>query len=690
MIDLKRAYRADPLAKLVREDTFVGWVYEIDYDVARVMTSDLWKKRAFGVPHNCFLTAAAFHEDMYADVSEAERAVILLRVVRSSRLPAHDDLLQAKIDHFQRQPSTRLREYDDLTKNQLQFGGLECRVLGQFYHRDGVLRLGSDLENYEVAGSLNVFRPRGGGLAAIVNYLDPDLADRAAQEAQQRGIDPGRASEVRFRIGSVRYTSTDFVHRSASSELVPVYFQATDFLARRTGVFGMTRSGKSNTVKHLISVVKQVADDSGARIGQLIYDLRGEYANPNTQDRGSLASVYPNEVECYRMVPTKGFRLLQGNFYLQLEEGMATIRDVVRENPSSNAQDVRIFLDCSLAEPPREERSLHSPWQVKVAAYRAMLFKAGFDAPNDFAVSFPANDGVRTAVRGVLGSDSLGGKDPTRGLSLDEAMRWFEAARSANRTSPLTSTSGRPWLDGETLAILNMLAQRNSNDAYINGYRVLTESRKYHAKPRERDVADEIYDFLQQGKIVILDLSVGPVEIRDRVTKKIAARVFAGSQQIFLGGKLPPNIVIYVEEAHNLVSKKAELTDIWPMIAKEGAKFGIAFVMSTQEPSSIHPNILDNTENWMVTHLNNDDEVRHLSKFYDFADFAPSLKHATDVGFARVRTLSSKFVIPIQIDKFDPERLTAEREAGRSLLVADSSDLTTLPISTDSAPTTGQ
>lgn len=675
MIDVKRAYRADPLVKLVRQDSFVGWVYEIDYDVARVMTSDLWKKRALGVPHNSFLTAASFHEDTYAETPDADRSIILLRVVGSSRLPAHDDLLQAKIDHFQRQPSTRLRDYDDLTKNQLQFGGLECRVLGAFYRRDGVLRLGSDLENYEVAGSLNVFRPRGDGLAAIVNYLDPDLAERAAEEAAQRGIDPSRAREVRFQIGSVRYTSTDLIHRSADTEMVPVYFQATDFLARRTGIFGMTRSGKSNTVKHLISVVKQVADDSGAKIGQLIYDLRGEYANPNTQDRGSIASVYPGDVECYRMVHSKGFRLLQGNFYLQLQEGMATVRDIIRENPSSSAQDIRIFLDCTFAEPPEQERGLHYPWQVKVAAYRTMLYKAGFEPPDNFLVKFQTNDGVRRAVRAALG-DALGDKDPKFGLTLNEAVRWFEAARSANRVgSGLTSSGGGPWLDSETNAILNMLAQKNANDAFINGFRVLSESRKYHAKTRERDVADEIYEFLQTGKVVILDLSVGPVEIRDRITKKIAARVFEGSQGIFLEGRLPPSIVIYVEEAHNLVSKDAKLTDIWPTIAKEGAKFGIAFVMSTQEPSSIHSNILANTENWVVTHLNNDDEIRHLSKFYDFADFAPSLKHATDVGFARVRTLSSKFVIPVQIDKFDPESLAKQRKAGQSLLTQGNSEL---------------
>jgi hypothetical protein len=654
---LDELLQSNKLVSLVQKENFVGWVYSIDYENALVVTNDDWKQKVKGIPHNSFLVATSFDPEKFSATSDMDREVILLRVVGTSKLPQDDDMVRTKIDNYQNQTSTYLndadKDFDNITKNRLQFGGLNCRVLGTFYVDNNTLCLGSDIENFSVSMRLSVFMPKGDALKTIVNYVDPIRRSKAKEDFAALGIE----GEIEpFKIGTVRYTSTDRLHRSNENDKVPFYIQPSDFLARRTAVLGMTRTGKSNMIKQTVSVVKDISDRYGLKIGQLIYDINGEYANANQQDSGSISDIYIDECVKYRMITSSGFRPLLNNFYEELEEGHEIISDIISENNPSN--DLKIFRTISLYKPDVTDNSSLKRWRVKTALYKSILYKAGFAAANGYRVYFDANKGVTSRVDPDV--------DPKNGLTLSEAIEWFEKAREVHKESPLlssNSTKSNPknWFDDECLAMLNVLAAKNTSDTPIHGYKALFEAKKYHSPDRVNDVADEIYKLLIDGKIVILDLSVGNAILRDKISKRIAAYVFNSSMQEFTDGNTPPNIVIYIEEAHNLIGKGMELTDTWPRLAKEGAKYRIALVYATQEVSSVHPNILANTENWFVSHLNSDREIKELAKFYDFADFSQSLLRSQDVGFSRVKTLSSPYVIPIQIDKFDPERIKNKR-----------------------------
>lgn len=671
---------SSPLIKLLGnyKENHVGYVYSMSFTDVSVLTNDAWKEQVAGIPHNSFLVAAAFDPNKMSETHTFDKEIVLLRVLGPSPLPSDADLIKTRIEHNQRRIEEEvfvtdvLDGLDPLTHAELQYGALKCRILGTFYEDNGELRLGSDLENYMSSTRLRVFKPRGDALNLIINHINPEVKNKSLEEARKSGFS-GLPTPIE--IGTVRYTSTARLHRGRDESLVPVMIQPSDFLARRTAVLGMTRTGKSNTVKTTVAAVALSAIKDNIKVGQIIFDINGEYANANHQDDGSsIADVFGNRCIRYRSLETLGFEDLRTNFYEEPDQGLNLIQSLFQQDKSPfSGQDLDNFMSSSLEEPDPADRSEHTRWKNRRSVFQCILKKAGYVIPNNYKIYVPRAKNLVTQLEKFAES-----QDPqieitipsADTIDITEASNWFETLRmlnlrikedQKNKGKPQigieSSTKGNPWIDPTMESYLNMLVRENSRGNPFGGYRAIGKYTPYHTNRRKTDVTTEIIGHLDDGKIVILDLSSGPVEVRTVLSERIARQIFEKSFSAMNEGRIPQNVVIYVEEAHNLVGKKEPLTSTWPRIAKEGAKAKIAFIYATQEPSSIHPNILANTENWFVTHLNNEDELRSLGKFYDFADFHDSLKNAQDVGFARIKTLSSPFVVPTQINRFTPTEL---------------------------------
>lgn len=705
-----------PLAKIVgnAKSNHVGYVYSMNFTEAFVLTNDSWKEQVAGVPHNSFLIASGFDPERLSEASELDREVLLLRVIGPSHLPSDMELIKTRVEHNQRRTADEIFTQDSndgldpITHAELQYGGLKCRILGTFYvSNSGEFRLGSDIENYMSSTRLRVFKPRGEGLNMIVNHINPEVARKAEEEAKKSGFE---GTPTPINIGTVRYTSSDRLHRGASEPLVPVNIQPTDFLARRTAILGMTRTGKSNTLKTTVSAVAMAARKDGNNVGQIIFDINGEYANANHQDDGSsIADVFADGVVCYRGVKTSNpaFKDLRNNFYKQPHIGLQIIQDILKEEQLAN--DMKILVSSLSLDPLPDDATEGeiARYNRHVAAFKALLFVRGYESPQGEKVQLKVSKAVKRQLLEQNFPEEISeleeklGKRPTQsdiedfaeaffpkyefGTNLADIAKLFEYARVADRSiradyeqavkefkgkgtkipqglwpSLRSGKSKDDWLDDELKALSNLIVAKSENNMPIRVKSLLGPIADYHSAARDGEVEDEIYRALISGKIVILDLSVGTEAVRKSMAHRIAQHILRKSMESFHRGESNQNIVIYVEEAHNLIGKKDDLTGTWPRIAKEGAKAKIAFVYATQEPSSIHPNILANTENWFVTHLNNEDELRALGKFYDFADFHASLKSAQDVGFARIKTLSSPFVVPTQINRFTPQQLQKE------------------------------
>jgi hypothetical protein len=157
------------------------------------------------------------------------------------------------------------------------------------------------------------------------------------------------------------------------------------------------------------------------------------------------------------------------------------------------------------------------------------------------------------------------------------------------------------------------------------------------------------------GRLAIVDLSSGNDVVAKVMSERIVTHLLNRASERFRSDTDPVEMQIVVEEAHNLFDRggREVADDPWVRLSKEAAKYRIGLIYATQEVTSVDKRILSNTSNWLIAHLNSDHETRELAHYYDFKVWAPSIMRAEDVGFVRMKTYSGKYIVPVQIAKFD-------------------------------------
>ena len=427
--------KANEVAKQYDEMRFVGYVLEIGYDTVTIITSDPFKIAVGGVPRNSLLIMAP------ASYDRLPPHFTLLRVLEAAPTPLSKEVQQT---YFELQKKS-MPELDIFTQSELQWGALKTGVLGMFYPHPveiDQIEFSGDMNNFVSAHKYRVYAPDDDLLRLITNSMVPN--------------------ENRFPIGDLRLTECRLPLPDKPQPNVTAYVSTKDFMGARTAMFGKTRLGKSNVVKLIAqSLIETTADTKS--VGQVIFDINGEYANDNPQDDSrSLKSGYPDRCFVYALTkkaetPSEQLKL---NFYENTDRSHRVLANLL-ETEGRTSIYVKAFIGAEIPSlevlnslPVNEKKRA----QRRILMYWAILKKAGYPF-NEAALSnkMRFDPGYNASFRlAVYGGDTQPNINSLSSL-VNEFEQIANFIKSKSDNDPiLQSKSGRSLFERDERATLRV------------------------------------------------------------------------------------------------------------------------------------------------------------------------------------------------------------------------------------------
>ncbi|KKZ14972.1 MAG: ATPase [Candidatus Synechococcus spongiarum 142] len=176
---------------------------------------------------------------------------------------------------------------------------------------------------------------------------------------------------------------------------------------------------------------------------------------------------------------------------------------------------------------------------------------------------------------------------------------------------------------------LEALASQEKVSKYLDS--LVARIRTFLSDPRIKRVIDSptnditLYQWLMDyigaaasaGSCVsVIDLSLVPTEVVHVVTAVIARMTFEALQRYAkLNNKTLPTVMV-MEEAHTFIKRYKEDVEnqnaasvccqVFERIAREGRKFGLGLVISSQRPSELSPTVLSQCNTYLLHRISND------------------------------------------------------------------------------------
>lgn len=434
---------------------------------------------------------------------------------------------------------------------------------------------------------------------------------------------------------------------------------------RHLAVLGNTGSGKSCSVAGLIRWSMDEARkanggaDPNARF--IVLDPNGEYAK-TFRDMGKVRvfAVEPAEGIEQLQVPLWFWNSAEWCAFTQasaktqrptLIQALRSVRDGAVESSFAPSHGMRRFLR-TIASVIQIERNAGRPWASfphpknfleKIAKWQEELAgDASFSQPESEALA-ALNSKISDFV--VARTPTQANKYPNTDFTRTEITEFLQLAQAAHSAFggsdtdilPIDADVPRPFTGDQLLRSVEANAELLNVSDHVETMlmrirTILSDSRMKNITGAAEAVT--LHGWLTEyiggnkasnGTITVIDLSLVPAEVVHIITAIIARMTLEALQRYrkLQKGKTLPTVLV-MEEAHTFIKRYMDDTEnqnaasiccqVFEKIAREGRKFGLGLVLSSQRPSELSPTVLSQCNSFLLHRISNDSDQALVHK----------------------------------------------------------------------------
>lgn len=423
---------------------------------------------------------------------------------------------------------------------------------------------------------------------------------------------------------------------------------------RHLAVLGNTGSGKSCTVAGLIQWSIKAATKAGMKPNArfIILDPNGEYSKV-FKDSGRIFAVNseanPLQVPLWFWNSSEWSSFTQAKAGAQaplLKKALRAMRNEEFELNENVIIELRRFLGTLIIS-IRHEQSIGSPWgsfpkpknfygKICIWSESIELFKSRLIEDDTQLDDLLQKLNLYKAARSgqYPNYDSTYGEIDNLKNAIDDAFQAIGGIEQ--QLLPKNEDIPIKFSADVFVNFIEALAKESGSEQYIEF--LLARIRTIISDTRMKtiigdDIDINLEDWLgnyigknqgEGGCVTVIDLSLVPSEIVHLVTAVIARITFESLQRYrkFEGKALPT--VLVMEEAHHFIKRTKDDGDtnnaadvccqIFEKIAREGRKFGLGLVLSSQRPSELSPTVLSQCNTFILHRLSNDRDQELVGK----------------------------------------------------------------------------